>query len=88
MRFANVAVKDSDKNCSAVIFDQNCQQFKLSTREVEIIGFIGLGLTYKAIAEKLFLSEKIVNKHAQNIVQKVQVGCKLELMRKLESPVT
>jgi two-component system, sensor histidine kinase ChiS len=77
--------KSQPDNGVASAFEQNCQRFKLSIREVEISGLIGLGMTYKAIAEKLFLSEKTVNKHAQNIFEKVQVGNKLELMRKLES---
>jgi signal transduction histidine kinase/DNA-binding NarL/FixJ family response regulator len=64
-------------------FETKCRLFKLSTREIEISRLIGMGLSYKAIAEKLFVSERTVNKHSENIFEKVRVKNKLGLLNKL-----
>jgi len=43
------------------------------------------GVRYKAIAQTLFISEKTVSKHIQNIFEKVGVTNKVELINKLKS---
>jgi signal transduction histidine kinase/DNA-binding NarL/FixJ family response regulator len=68
-------------------FELNCKRFKLSAREVEIVGLIMKGLPYKQIAEQLFISVKTVNAHAKNIFDKCQVNCKVELINRLTSPL-
>ena len=62
---------------------QNCTKYRLTTREIEIVLLIFRGNSYKQIAETLFIAERTVTKHAQNIFDKVNVSNKLELLNKL-----
>jgi len=64
-------------------FEQNCKMFNLTNREIEIAKLISKGVTYKVIAKNLFISEKTVNKHIQNIFEKSGVSNKVELLSKL-----
>lgn len=72
-------------NFSNVTFGNNCKKFRLTNREIEISRQIAQGHTYKNIGEILFISEKTVAKHIQNIFEKVGVNNKLELINKLEA---
>ncbi|NOX18902.1 MAG: response regulator transcription factor [Chlorobi bacterium] len=45
----------------------------LTPRELEIVGLIAKGLTSRAVAEKLFISEYTVIKHRKNIIKKLKV---------------
>lgn len=65
-------------------FEENCQMYNLSSREKEIAELICRGLKYKAIADSLYIAERTVTKHAQNIFEKVEVSNKVELCNKLE----
>jgi len=67
---------------------KNCKLYCLTNRETEIAQFVCKGLTYKQIAETLFIAERTVTKHAQNIFEKVGVNNKLELCKKLENVLT
>ncbi len=62
---------------------QNCHIYRLTGREKEIVLFICRGNSYRQIAEALFIAERTVTKHAQNIFDKVKVSNKLELLNKL-----
>lgn len=62
---------------------QNCHIYRLTGREKEIVQFICRGNSYRQIAEALFIAERTVTKHAQNIFDKVKVSNKLELLNKL-----
>lgn len=66
-------------------FGKNCELFQLTKREMEIARLICTGLTHKAIGETLFISEKTVGKHAQNIFEKVRVSNRMELCQKLDA---
>ena len=50
----------------------------LTSREKEILGLTSEGLSSKEIAQKLFLSVYMVNRHRQNIREKLQVGSIIE----------
>ncbi len=63
--------------------DKNCRLFMLTPREIEISRLIVKGSTYKEIAKELFISEKTVTKHIQNIFGKADVSNKVELINKL-----
>jgi len=65
--------------------EEKCKLYQLTSRETEIVGFILKGVRYKAIAQTLFISEKTVSKHIQNIFEKVGVTNKVELINKLKS---
>jgi signal transduction histidine kinase/DNA-binding NarL/FixJ family response regulator len=65
-------------------FDVNCSLYGITKRERDIIALIEKALTYKEISLKLFISEKTVQKHCENIFSKVNVSNKLELLKKLQ----
>jgi signal transduction histidine kinase/DNA-binding NarL/FixJ family response regulator len=77
--------QDTDNMLQSSIskFEQNCRVFHLTTRETEIVRLIVNGKTYKDIAKRLFISEKTVTKHIQNIFAKVEVSNKVTLINKL-----
>jgi DNA-binding NarL/FixJ family response regulator len=53
----------------------------LTPRENEVLILVAKGYTYREIAEKLFLSVKTVQNHVQNILAKLQMHKRYELMR-------
>ena len=65
-------------------FLQNCDFYHLTSREKDIAKLIREGHTYKEIGETLFIAERTVTKHAQNIFEKVGASNKIELINKLE----
>lgn len=64
-------------------FEQTCKLYHLTNREIEIIRLIHKGLSYKKIGKTLFIAERTVTKHVQNIFEKVGVDNKIELINKL-----
>lgn len=57
---------------------------RLTNREKEIAKFIKLGLSYKEIAEQLYISSRTVNQHLKHIYQKVGVNSRSQLAAKME----
>ncbi len=57
---------------------QPITNYNLSDRELEILEQISLGLSYKLIADKLFISTKTVGKHIENIYTKLHVNNKVD----------
>jgi DNA-binding NarL/FixJ family response regulator len=53
----------------------------LSERENEVLKLVAKGYSYKEIGEKLFISTKTVQNHVQNILTKLQLKRRYELMR-------
>lgn len=74
-------------NITSINFQENCKQFLLTSREIEIVELIRAGHKYKEIAEKLYISERTVTTHVQNIYQKINVSSKVALIQKLEQKV-
>jgi DNA-binding NarL/FixJ family response regulator len=54
---------------------------RLTPRENEILVLVAKGYAYREIAEKLFISVKTVQNHVQNILTKLQLRRRYELMR-------
>jgi two-component system, NarL family, response regulator LiaR len=50
----------------------------LTDREIEILGYAARGLTNKQIANALFISDRTVQGHLQNIYQKLHVATRTE----------
>ncbi|MES2874645.1 MAG: helix-turn-helix transcriptional regulator [Daejeonella sp.] len=65
-------------------FQDNCTQYKLTNREIEIVQLLRQGSKYQSIGEKLFISELTVKKHVHNVFEKVGVNNKVELIHKME----
>jgi DNA-binding NarL/FixJ family response regulator len=53
----------------------------LTARENEILRLVAKGYTYGEIAEQLFISRKTVQNHVRNILTKLQLRKRYELMR-------
>lgn len=53
----------------------------LTARENEVLRLVAKGYTYREIGEKLFISTKTVQNHVQNILTKLQLRRRYELMR-------
>jgi DNA-binding NarL/FixJ family response regulator len=54
---------------------------KLSTREVEIVSLFCAGLSYKEIADKLFLSPRTVETHKINILAKLDLKTTVDIVK-------
>lgn len=54
---------------------------ELTARENEVLRLVAKGYTYKEIGEKLFITTKTVQNHVQNILTKLQLRKRYELMR-------
>ena len=57
------------------------QSYYLTSREIEILEQLSLGLSNQQIADKLFISDRTVRKHLENIYQKLHVHSKLEAVQ-------
>ena len=53
----------------------------VTPRENEVLKLVAKGYTYQEIAERLFVSPKTVQNHVQNILTKLQLHRRYELMR-------
>jgi len=76
-RFVLSKTNGSDK------FELNCQLYNLTAREKAIARLICEGQKYKEIGDTLFIAERTVTKHVQNIFEKLKVSNKVELVNKL-----
>ena len=75
--------KELEISNSEVRFNENCDRLQLTKREKEIARLIRKGYTHKSIGEELYISERTVAKHTQNIFEKSQVSNRMELCHKL-----
>ncbi|MCZ4223527.1 helix-turn-helix transcriptional regulator [Pedobacter rhodius] len=67
------------------LINNNCKLYALTAKEAEIAELICQRIRFKDIADKLFISPRTVDKHAENIYKKVTVSNREELIRKLNS---
>jgi DNA-binding CsgD family transcriptional regulator len=65
-------------------FEINLNTVGLTAREKEIVRLIKVGKTYKIIADELYISERTVSKHIQNIFEKLGVSNRVELLNRLD----
>ena len=54
---------------------------RLTERETEVLRLVAKGLSYKQIAERLFLSHRTVQNHVQNTLRKLQLHNRSQLVR-------
>jgi len=64
-------------------FNESCKLYRLTSREKEIALLLYQGQTHKQIGELLFIAERTVAKHTQNIFDKVKISNRIELVHKL-----
>ncbi len=61
------------------------KKFNITEKESEVIELLVEGLTYKQIADKLFIANKTVDNHIQNIYKKLEVTSKIQLSNLIRS---
>ena len=61
--------------------DVDPDQPELTDRETEVLRMVAKGMSYKQIAERLFLSHRTVQNHVQNTLRKLQMHNRVELTR-------
>ena len=54
---------------------------RLSERETEVLRLVAKGLSYKQIADRLYLSHRTVQNHVQNTLRKLQLHNRVQLVR-------
>lgn len=60
-------------------------EYNLTKRELEILQFLIVGLTYKEIASTCFISVQTLNSHIKNIYQKLGVHSRAEIAAKFRN---
>ncbi|MGB3946492.1 MAG: response regulator transcription factor [Bacteroidia bacterium] len=80
----NIALKTIDliKRKNAESVKKNIaispQSYNLTPREIEVLELLSIGKSYKQIADQLFVSDKTIKKHIENIYNKLHVNSKME----------
>lgn len=72
-RFFEYFQKSFKEETQAVSDEENLLNY-LTQREEEVLDLLTQGITYKGVAQKLFISETTVKTHVNNIFQKLQVN--------------
>ena len=65
--------------------DHFLKTYGITDKEAEVIELLLAGLTYKQIAEQLYIANKTVDNHIQNIYKKLEVTSKLQLANLVRS---
>lgn len=73
-RFFDYFQKTSRAKESENVVDEENLLSYLTQREEEVLELLTQGVTYKGVAQKLFISETTVKTHVNNIFQKLQVN--------------
>lgn len=60
------------------------KEYKLTSRELELLGFIYSGASNPDIAEKMYISESTVKQHLTHIYKKLNVKNRYELIQKIK----
>jgi two-component system, NarL family, response regulator DegU len=76
----NIDIKKKLNNPS--LFSEFDEKFNLTSREIDVIKLLSLGLNNKEISEKLFISDRTVNTHRTNIMFKMNTKNAVELVVK------
>jgi DNA-binding CsgD family transcriptional regulator len=61
-------------------FDKVKKEYHLSGREIDVMKNLCLGCSNREIAQKLFISEHTVKDHVKNIMEKMQVDSRSEIL--------
>lgn len=72
-RFFEYFQKSFKEETQSVVDEENLLNY-LTQREEEVLDLLTQGITYKGVAQKLFISETTVKTHVNNIFQKLQVN--------------
>ena len=65
-------------------FERIQKDFNFSSRELDVLRQVCVGLSNREMAEKLFISEHTVKDHLKNIMKKMKVSSRNEIMAALK----
>ncbi|MEL7585315.1 MAG: ATP-binding protein [Prolixibacteraceae bacterium] len=85
LKTRNDARLDISSDASNSKFLENCRLLGLTPREIDISKLLVKGKTYKEIAKDLFISDKTVTKHIQNMFEKAEVSNKVSFINKVSN---
>ena len=71
------------KNTSPKTTKSLSEEYKLTSREIEVLECVSRGKSYGQVADKLYISYGTVRKHVENCYKKLRVHSKLEAFNKL-----
>ncbi len=74
----------NDNTQEIVGFEERCNKYGLTRREISIIGELANGCPNKIIASNLNIAERTVNKHLENIFKKMNASNRVEVLSKLQ----
>lgn len=82
-------IPGSTADLDSQVFEQNMNSYGFTPREKEVMRLVRIGNKYRVIAEDLYISERTVKKHIENMFQKAEVSSRAELIHKLtqNSPI-
>ncbi|MCB9289533.1 MAG: response regulator transcription factor [Lewinellaceae bacterium] len=72
------AVPDLERANRLLKRERNPETHGLSLRELQVLRLVASGKTNKAVAGKLFISERTVDRHVSNIFNKLGVSSRVE----------
>jgi len=81
---ARKAMQLMQRQAAATAQQSNPVLEELTRREIEILQLLQEGLTYKQIADRIFISAHTAKTHIHNIYEKLQVRNKVEAANKLK----
>ena len=78
-------LKDQAKNnvVSLVDLTQKFEEYKLSSREIEVLTFISNGLNNEEISKKMFVSKNTIKTHISHIYTKLDVRNRVQAIKKI-----
>ena len=74
-------LSDSQKKSARAMAKKATGSQPLSDREREVLQYVARGHTYKEIGEELYIAPKTVENHVRNILGKLHLSRKQELVR-------
>jgi two-component system, NarL family, response regulator NreC len=72
---------ENNGNPESAIKIKQHEKFSLSTREKEILKLIGQGMSSQEIADHLFIGKTTVDSHRKNLIKKLNIEGKNDLIR-------
>ena len=84
MRAAGVPVPRRGRGDSTV--PPQLRKVGVTSREVDVLGLVVLGLSNAEVAERLFLSRRTVETHVANLLAKTGAATRSDLSRVAEPP--
>jgi DNA-binding NarL/FixJ family response regulator len=77
----STVLKTYISNARSLDFQEHKRNIELSKREIEIVELFSEGLSYKEIANRLYISTRTVESHKNNILEKLELKTIVDLVK-------